>query len=52
MPDWPETARFLTSEDRKLIKRRIANDGGIATMDRFDSYAICRCLRDWKIWIR
>ena len=52
MPDWPETARFLTPEDRILIKTRIANDGGIAKMDHFDSYAIRRCLRDWKIWIR
>ena len=51
MADWPETAKYLTPEDRQLIKARIANEVGIGRMDTFNSRVLKRCFSDWKIWL-
>ncbi|KAI9830156.1 MAG: hypothetical protein M1819_005833 [Sarea resinae] len=48
--DWPETANFLSADDRVALKRRINNDTGIARMDRLDRTALKLILSDWKIW--
>ncbi|OBT44447.1 hypothetical protein VE00_05944 [Pseudogymnoascus sp. WSF 3629] len=48
--DWPETAKFLTDEERAMLIRKLAVDVGDARMDRLDSKSIKRTLLDWKIW--
>ncbi|KAI4161153.1 MAG: hypothetical protein L6R39_000113 [Caloplaca ligustica] len=48
--DWPETAKFLTSEERALVNRRIHEDMAGAAMDDFDSKSRRRIFLDWKIW--
>jgi hypothetical protein len=53
IPDWPETARFLTVEEKVLLAKRLENDGGsgAARMDRLDKQALMFILKDWKIWV-
>lgn len=48
--DWPETAKFLTDDERAMLIRKLAVDVGDARMDRLDSKSIKRTLLDWKIW--
>jgi len=48
--DWPETASFLTREEKALLAARLAKDTGEATMDRLDRKAWRRILKDWKIY--
>ena len=50
--DWPEDAKFLTEDERALIKHRLANDGnsGSCRMDTLNKDATRRIFRDWKIW--
>jgi len=50
--DWPEDAKFLTTEEKALIAYRLANDGnsGVARMDSLTNDALKRIFRDWKIW--
>ncbi|OBT88794.1 hypothetical protein VE02_03145 [Pseudogymnoascus sp. 03VT05] len=48
--DWPETATFLTDDERAMLIRKLAVDVGDARMDRLDSKSIKRTLLDWKIW--
>ena len=52
IPDWPDRATFLKDEDRKLLKTRIFEGASQARMDRLDSKAVRRSLKDWKIWLR
>lgn len=49
--DWPETAKFLSSEERQLLVRRLSEDVADARMDRLDSKARRRAFGDWKIYI-
>ena len=52
IPDWPDQARFLSSEEKELVRRRIALDGGDSCkMDTLNPFAYRRILRDWKIWL-
>ncbi|KAI9840137.1 MAG: hypothetical protein M1837_001898 [Sclerophora amabilis] len=48
--DWPETASFLTDEDRELLLKRLASDVGFAKMNRLDKKAMWRIAKDWKIY--
>lgn len=48
--DWPETASFLTAEERAIVLRRIHEDMAGAAMDNFDSKSRRRIFLDWKIW--
>jgi hypothetical protein len=50
--DWPETAKFLSPEDRVLLNQRLAEDRGysVARMERLDKAAFFRIMKDWKIW--
>lgn len=50
--NWPENASFLSTEDYILVRKRIANDAGVARMDDLNAKAIARCVGDWKIWLR
>ena len=49
--DWPETAKFLTAEERRLLLRRLDEDSPDARMDRFDKQARRRIFGDWKIYL-
>lgn len=48
--DWPETAKFLNSEERNLLLRRLREDVAEAKMDRFDTKSKLRVFSDWKIY--
>ncbi|KAL1962838.1 hypothetical protein VTN77DRAFT_9113 [Rasamsonia byssochlamydoides] len=49
--DWPETATFLTEEERALLTRRLAIDAGEANMNRLDKCAVKRVFSDVKIYL-
>ena len=49
--DWPETSKFLTTEERGLLLRRLSDDAAEAKMDRLDNKAKRRAFSDWKIYI-
>ncbi|KAH8200493.1 hypothetical protein TruAng_005323 [Truncatella angustata] len=50
--DWPEQCRFLSPEEKVILKRRLADDGaGFARMDTLDRYAYKLIFSDWKIWL-
>ncbi len=49
--DWPETAKFLSPEERLLLIRRLSEDVADARMDRLDSKARQRAFGDWKIYV-
>lgn len=54
LTDWPDQARFLTAQDKLLLKARNAEDSGAtdaARMDRLDADAWRRILTDWKILV-
>ncbi|WEW55773.1 hypothetical protein PRK78_001206 [Emydomyces testavorans] len=51
IPDWPETAKFLNEDERRLLIARLAADNKGATMDRLDKKAIKRCLKDVKLYL-
>ncbi|KAF2096543.1 MFS general substrate transporter [Rhizodiscina lignyota] len=48
--DWPETAKFLTEDERELLLARLAADQGEAKMNRLDKMAAKRAFKDWKIY--
>ena len=52
IPDWPEQCRFLTAEEKDLLRRRLTVDNTTeeARMDRLDKAAVYGILQDWKIW--
>ena len=50
IPDWPETSKFLSSEERKLLLRRLREDSSNIKMDYLDMKTGLRIFTDWKIW--
>lgn len=48
--DWPETAKFLNDEERKLLVAKLSQDNGDARMDHLDKRAAKRVFTDWKIY--
>jgi sugar phosphate permease len=48
--DWPETASFLTPEDRIRVQRRILADKQSRTAEDFDKRHIYAALYDWKTY--
>ena len=51
VPDWPETASFLSDDERALLVARLAAETGPARMDRLDKRAAKRIVRDVKMWL-
>ncbi|KAI0971239.1 MFS general substrate transporter [Xylaria arbuscula] len=50
--DWPDQARFLSPEEKALLKRILAEDGGEKfRMDTLNKHACRLIFRDWKIWV-
>lgn len=50
IPNWPESAKFLTEDERTLLVSRLAQEGGEARMDHMDKRAARRILTDVKIY--
>lgn len=48
--DWPETASFLSPEQRQILISRLAQDTGEAKMDHLDKESAKRIAKDWKIY--
>ena len=46
--DWPETAKFLTEEERLLLITRLQTDSGEAVMNRLDK-AASMCLPSYPL---
>lgn len=50
--DWPEDAKFLTAEEKKILQQiQLADVGGGAEMNRLDKTAWKRILTDWKLLV-
>ena len=48
--DWPDTAKFLTPEDRVRVQRRLILDKQGSTAEDFDKRYIYEALKDWKTY--
>ncbi|KAF4470265.1 allantoate permease [Fusarium albosuccineum] len=48
--DWPDTARFLTEEDRIRVQRRLIMDRQGRTAEDFDKRHIFAAMKDWKTY--
>lgn len=51
MSDWPETAKWLSPDEKLVLADRIRQDGMLGRMDRLDRRAIKRIVLDWKVWV-
>jgi MFS family permease len=51
VPDWPETAKFLTEDERALLIRRLALDQEDANMNHWDKTTARRVFGDVKIYL-
>lgn len=49
--DWPETASFLSDDERVMLLRKLKEEAGVARMDRLDKRSGKRILLDWKIYL-
>ena len=49
--DWPETAKFLTEDERTLLVARLSTDTGDAVMNRLDKRAARRVFTDPKMYL-
>jgi predicted MFS family arabinose efflux permease len=50
MPDYPEKAKFLSEDERKVVLRRLEFDQSSLSNDFAMKYAK-DALTDWKIWV-
>jgi cyanate permease len=51
IPDWPESATFLTEEEKGRVIARLAADISDAHLNRLDTTAAKRIFSDWKIYL-
>ena len=51
VPDWPETAKFYTEEERAFWIRRLALDNEDTQMSHWDKHTTKRVFGDVKIWL-
>ncbi|KAK9680510.1 hypothetical protein K7432_015913, partial [Basidiobolus ranarum] len=51
LPDFPETASFLTEEERKLLMDRLKHDAGAASETEFSWKQFKDAFIDWKIYL-
>lgn len=51
IPDWPQDAKFLNEEEKRILMQRLAEDAGDARMDKLDKKAIRRAFLDIKIYL-
>lgn len=48
--DWPDTARFLTPEERIRVQRRLAADKQSHASEQYDKRHIMAAIKDWKLY--
>ncbi|EME77657.1 uncharacterized protein MYCFIDRAFT_44924 [Pseudocercospora fijiensis CIRAD86] len=48
--NWPETARFLTPEEKLRLRYRLTKDNLSNTADEYDKRHVKAALKDWKCW--
>lgn len=48
--DYPDTAKFLTKDEREEVQRRLEHDRG-SLADEFAMKYILDAFKDWKIWV-
>lgn len=48
--DWPDTARFLSPEDRVRVQRRLLADNQAHSSESFDKRHISAAFKDWKTY--
>jgi len=51
VPDWPETARFLSAGERKALSDRLSAEAHDASMNHWSKNAARRIFGDLKIWL-
>ena len=51
LPDWPETASFLTATEREKLILRLADDAGPASMSHLNKKAAKLAFTDIKIYL-
>ncbi|RFU28322.1 hypothetical protein B7463_g7990, partial [Scytalidium lignicola] len=56
LPDKPETAKFLTKEEREWVINRIAlqtgsGHGRVTNADKIRSHHVKAAFSDWKVWV-
>lgn len=52
LPDFPETAKWITEEERAFIAARLTPDQGASAHSRkIQMKDITQVFRDWKVWI-
>lgn len=52
LPDWPEQAKFLTEDERKVLIRKLARDAGEYVETKSTFVVFKECLTDPKVWLR
>ena len=50
MNDYPDTAKFLTAEEKLVIQKRLEEDRG-SLADEFRMQYFWDAVKDWKIWV-
>lgn len=50
MNDYPDTAKFLTAEEKHEVKRRLEQDRS-SLADEYDRRYFWDAIKDWKIWV-
>lgn len=48
---WPEDAKFLSTDEKALLLKRLALDRGNAKVEILTAGVLKDALVDWKIWI-
>jgi len=48
--DYPDTAKFLTKDEREEVYRRLEHDSN-GLDDRFQLKYVLDAFKDWKIWV-
>lgn len=51
LPDFPETAKFLTVEERAFAVARLGDSAPKGTDKHFDKTEAINCLKSWQFWV-
>lgn len=52
LPDWPETARFLSEDERRILLQKLNREAGEAPTGKLNRKILKKSLSDVKIYIR
>lgn len=51
LPDYPETAKFLSVEERAFAVARLGDGAPKGTDKHFDKTEAINCLKSWQFWV-